>query len=78
MRRHKVKTSRPKGKLKNRGRRRNEPVRRSKREKRLVFASLNISEMDRQLFNPEGGFPMIEVSSEVRHLAPHADKLILV
>ena len=37
-------------------------VRRSKREKRLLFASFNFSEMNRQLLDPHHGFPMIDDS----------------
>ena len=37
-------------------------VRRSKREKRLLFASFNLSEMNRQLLDPHHGFPMIDDS----------------
>ena len=39
-----------------------EPVRRSKRERRLVFASFNLSEMNRQLRDPHHGFPIIDDS----------------
>ena len=39
------------------------PLRRSKREKRLVFASLNQSEMYRHLSNPH--YPLIDEYSEV-------------
>jgi len=38
------------------------PVRRSKRERRLVFASFKLSEMNRQLLDPHHGFPMIDDS----------------
>ena len=41
-----------------------EPLRRSKREKRLVFASFNQSEIYRQLSNPH--YSMIVDSSDVR------------
>ena len=37
-------------------------VRRSKREKRLLFASFNLSEMNRQLLDPHHGFPVIDDS----------------
>ncbi len=41
-----------------------EPLRRSKREKRLMFATFNVSKMDKQILNPGHDFPDIE--SEVR------------
>ena len=41
-----------------------EPVRRSTREKRLVFATLNLSEIDKQIQDPKHGYPELD-SSEV-------------
>ena len=41
-----------------------EPVRRSTREKRLVFATLNLSEIDKQILDPKHGYPDVD-SSEV-------------
>ena len=41
-----------------------EPVRRSTREKRLVFATLNLSEIDKQILDPKHGYPEAD-SSEV-------------
>ena len=41
-----------------------EPVRRSTREKRLVFATLNVSEIDKQILDPKHGYPDVD-SSEV-------------
>ena len=38
------------------------PVRRSKRERRLVFTSFKLSEMNWQLLDPHYGFPMIDDS----------------
>ena len=43
-------------------------VRRSKREKRLLFASFNLSEMNRQLLDPHHGFPVIDDSEVSRKL----------
>ena len=42
-------------------------VRRSKREKRLLFASFNLSEMNRQLLDPHHGFPVIDDSEVSRN-----------
>ena len=41
-----------------------EPVRRSTREKRLVFTTLNLSEIDKQILDPKHGYPDVD-SSEV-------------
>ena len=42
-----------------------EPVRRSTREKRLVFTTLNVSEIDKQILDPKHGYPDVD-SSDVR------------
>lgn len=39
-----------------------EPVRRSTREKRLVFATFNLQEMNKQMLNPAHDFPGIDSS----------------
>ena len=53
---HRVKQEKSKFKM--------EPVRRSTREKRLVFATLNLSEIDKQIQDPKHGYPEMD-SSEV-------------
>ena len=44
-----------------------EPIRRSTREKRLVFATLNMSEIDKQILDPKHDYPADVDSSEVKH-----------
>ena len=44
-----------------------EPLRRSKREKRLVFTTLNLSKIDKQILNPVPAFQDIDLS-EVRFM----------
>ena len=39
-----------------------EPLRRSKREKRLVFATLNVSQMDKQILNPGPSYQELDLS----------------
>lgn len=39
-----------------------EPLRRSKREKRLVFATLNMSQMDKQILNPGPSYQDLDLS----------------
>ena len=64
---HRIKQERSKFKM--------EPVRRSTREKRLVFATLNLSEIDKQIQDPKHGYPEVDSSEVCMCVSPSLSKM---